>query len=96
MNKYEIMFMVKATMEEAQVKEAANNMKKIVEDLKGKVVSFKEMGERKLAYAIKKEISGYYFVMTIEATKEVVKEFDRKALIDESILRHLVIKLDEE
>ena len=96
MNKYEIMFIVKATMEEAQVKEVANNMKKIVEDLKGKVVSFKEMGERKLAYAIKKEISGYYFVMTIEATKEVVKEFDRKALIDESILRHLVIKLDEE
>lgn len=96
MNKYEIMFIVKATMEEAQVKEAANNMKKIVEDLKGKVVSFKGMGERKLAYAIKKEISGYYFVMTIEATKEVVKEFDRKASIDESILRHLVIKLDEE
>ena len=96
MNKYEIMFIVKATMEEAQVKEVTNNMKKIIEDLKGKVVSFKEMGERKLAYAIKKEISGYYFVMTIEATKEVVKEFDRKALIDESILRHLVIKLDEE
>ena len=96
MNKYEIMFIVKATMEEAQVKEVANNMKKIIEDLNGKVVSFKEMGERKLAYAIKKEISGYYFVMTIEATKEVVKEFDRKALIDESILRHLVIKLDEE
>ena len=96
MNKYEIMFIVKATMEEAQVKEVANNTKKIIEDLKGKVVSFKEMGERKLAYAIKKEISGYYFVMTIEATKEVVKEFDRKALIDESILRHLVIKLDEE
>ena len=96
MNKYKIMFIVKATMEEAQVKEVANNMKKIIEDLKGKVVSFKEMGERKLAYAIKKEISGYYFVMTIEATKEVVKEFDRKALIDESILRHLVIKLDEE
>ena len=96
MNKYEIMFIVKATMEEAQVKEVANNMKKIIEDLKGKVVSFKEMGERKLAYAIKKEISGYYFVMTIEATQEVVKEFDRKALIDESILRHLVIKLDEE
>ena len=96
MNKYEIMFIVQATMEEAQVKEDANNMTKIVEDLKGKVVSFKEMGERKLAYAIKKEISGYYFVMTIEATKEVVKEFDRKASIDESILRHLVIKLDEE
>ena len=56
MNKYEIMFIVKATMEEAQVKEVANNMKKIIEDLKGKVVSFKEMGERKLATLLKKKL----------------------------------------
>ena len=96
MNKYEIMFIVKATMEEAQVKEVANNMKKIIEDLKGKVVSFKEMGERKLAYAIKKEISGYYFVMTMTASKEAIKEVNRKMSIDENIIRHLIIKLDEE
>lgn len=96
MNKYEMMFIVKATMEESNVKTAAENVKKLAESLKAEVESFKEMGQKKLAYPIKKEISGYYFVMTIEATKEVVKEFDRKALIDESILRHLVIKLDEE
>ena len=96
MNKYEMMFIIKATMEEANVKAAANNIKSLAESLNVKVESFKEMGQKKLAYPIKKEISGYYFVMTIEATKEVVKEFDRKALIDESILRHLVIKLDEE
>ena len=96
MNKYEMMFIVKATMEESSVKAAAENVKKLAESLKAEVESFKDMGQKKLAYPIKKEISGYYFVMTIEATKEVVKEFDRKALIDESILRHLVIKLDEE
>ena len=96
MNNYEIMFIVKATMEENKIKACAEDMKKIVTDLKGKVVSFKEMGERKLAYPIKKEITGYYYVMTIEASKDLVKEFDRKALIEESILRHLIINLDEE
>ena len=54
------------------------------------------MGEKKLAYPIKKELSGYYYVLKVEATKEIVSEFDRRALIDETILRHLIIKLDEE
>ena len=54
------------------------------------------MGERKLAYPIKKELNGYYYVLKVEATPEVVSEFDRRALIDETVLRHLIIKLDEE
>ena len=54
------------------------------------------MGERKLAYPIKKELNGYYYVLKVEASKEVISEFDRRSLIDESILRHLIIRLDEE
>ena len=71
-------------------------MKKIISTEKGKVVDFKEMGQRHLAYPIKKEINGYYYVMTVELSKEGVKEFDRRASLDETILRHLIIKLDEE
>ena len=96
MNKYEMMFIVKATMEEANVKAVADNMKKLAESLSAKIDSFKEMGEKKLAYPIKKEINGYYFVMTMIASKDAVKEIDRKASIDENIIRHLIIKLDEE
>ncbi len=96
MNKYEMMFIVKATMEEANVKAVADNMKKLAESLSAKIDSFKEMGEKKLAYPIKKEINGYYFVMTMTASKDAVKEIDRKASIDENIIRHLIIKLDEE
>ena len=96
MNKYEMMFIVKATMEESSVKAAAENVKKLAESLKAKVESFKEMGQKKLAYPIKKEVSGYYFVMTMTASKDAVKEIDRKASIDENVIRHLIIKLDEE
>ncbi|CCY87890.1 30S ribosomal protein S6 [Mycoplasma sp. CAG:956] len=96
MNKYEMMFIVKATMEESSVKAAAENVKKLAESLKAKVDSFKEMGQKKLAYPIKKEISGYYYVMTMTASKETIKEVNRKMSIDENVIRHLIIKLDEE
>lgn len=96
MNNYEIMFIVKATMEADMIKKTAENYKSLVKTLKGNVVDFKEMGEKKLAYPIKKEINGYYYVMTIELAKENVSEFDRKIRLDENVLRHLIINLDEE
>ena len=96
MTNYEIMFIVKATMESDKIKKTIDNMKKIVTDGKGKIVETKEMGERKLAYPIKKELTGYYYVLKVEANNEIVSEFDRRALIDETVLRHLIIKLDEE
>ena len=96
MTNYEIMFIVKTTMESDKIKNTIDTMKKIITDGKGKIVDTKDMGERKLAYPIKKELSGYYYVLKVEASKEVIAEFDRRALIDETILRHLIIKLDEE
>lgn len=96
MTNYEIMFIVKTTIGSDKIKSTIENMKKIVTNGKGKIVEAKEMGEKKLAYSIKKELSGYYYVLKVSATPEVVSEFDRKASIDENILRHLIIRLDEE
>ncbi len=96
MNKYEIMFIVKATMESADVKKTAESFKKLISDLKGKVVDYKELGEKKLAYPIKKELNGYYFLMHVEAPKDCILEFDRKIRLDENVLRHLIIRQEEE
>ena len=96
MNKYEMMFIVKATMDSENVKATAESVKKLVTDLKGNVVEYKELGEKKLAYPIKKELNGYYFVMQVEANKDIEAEINRKARLDENVLRHLIIKLDEE
>lgn len=96
MKKYEIMFIVKATNESDEIKKVAEATKNIITENKGKVVEFNELGEKKLAYAIKKEISGYYYVMVVEADNNAISEFNRKASINENILRHLIIRLDEE
>jgi small subunit ribosomal protein S6 len=96
MNKYEMMFIVKATMDAEQVKATAEGVKKNAESKNSKVVEYKELGEKKLAYPIKKELNGYYFVMQLESSKEAVAELDRKTALDENVLRHLIVKLDEE
>lgn len=96
MNNYEIMFIVKDTMEDAEIGKVADNLQKLITVGKGKIIEFKEMGKRKLAYPIKKEITGTYFVMTVNASHETIKEFDRKVSINENVLRHLILKIEGE
>lgn len=96
MKKYEIMFIVKPDLEEANIKEVANSMKKVLEDKNAKVVDVKEMGQKELAYEINKYQTGYYFLLTIETeNNEATKEFDRVSLINENILRHLIVKIED-
>jgi len=96
MRKYELMFIVKTTMEANAATEIANNYKKFITDDKGEVTNFKDMGQRKLAYVIEKQINGFYYVINFNATAETIKELDRRLGLDENILRHMIIRLDEE
>lgn len=95
MNKYEIMFIVKADISEDEVKETVVSFEKVLTDMGGKIISSKDLGQKKLAYEIKKQVRGFYHVLNVECNSDAVKEFDRKALIDEKILRHLIIKEEE-
>ena len=96
MNKYEMMFIVKANADEKAITNTAKSLKDIITSMKGKIENEQDLGSKELAYPIKKENVGYYFVVNFEATAEIVAELDRKARIDESVLRHLIIRLDEE
>lgn len=96
MNKYEMMFIVKATIDEAKVNEVAESLKSVITSMKGEVTDSKDLGQKKLAYPIKKELTGYYFVVNFNADNECVAELDRKARIDETVIRHMIVRLDEE
>lgn len=96
MNKYELMFIVKTTMESDAASKLANTYKTLIGDLKGEVTNFKDMGQRKLAYTINKQDNGFYYVINFNATSDAIKELDRRLGLDENIIRHLIIRLDEE
>ena len=95
MKNYEIMFIVKTTIGEDEVKATSKKFQDILTSEKAKIVDFNEMGQRELAYEIKDCKTGFYFVITCEASDKAVKEFDRLAAIDSNILRHLIINKEK-
>ena len=96
MRKYEIMFIVRPDLEEAEIRNVAESMKNTLSENGGSVVDFKEMGQRELAYEIKDFKSGYYFVFEVESKNDkAIKEFDRLALINKDIIRHLITKVED-
>lgn len=92
MNNYELMFIVRPTLDEASIKKVYEDMQNVVTKANGKIVSSKEMGQRDLAYEIEDHKKGYYFLLVVEANKETVAEFNRVANVNEDVIRHLVIK----
>ncbi|MBR2247719.1 MAG: 30S ribosomal protein S6 [Bacilli bacterium] len=96
MRQYEIMFIVKPDMEEAEIKKTADTMKKVLTDKKAKVVEEKAMGQKELAYEINKAKTGYYYLYVVNAKSNAIDEFDRVAKINENLLRHIIVKKDEE
>lgn len=100
MNKYEIMFIVKPTLSEDDIKKTADNFKATLENNGATVTSVDAWGQKTLAYEMKKgsEVfkSGYYYVYQVEANDySAVKEFDRLAGISSDIIRHLIIKKED-
>lgn len=93
--KYEILFIVRPDLEEGAIKDVFKKFESVLTNNGAKVLSSKEMGQKELAYEIKKHKSGYYFLINVESNVEAINEFDRLALISEEIIRHLIIKLDK-
>lgn len=95
MRKYEIMFVVNPTLDEAAIKKVAEEMKKLLEDNGAKVEQMKDMGQKDLAYEIKKHKKGYYFLINVEAPIKAINEYNRIANVNENIIRSLVLNIEK-
>ena len=95
MTNYEIMFIVRPTLSEEEIKGVAKSFEKVLTDNGAKNVDVKEMGQRELAYEIKDFKTGYYYVINLTASDDkAIKEFDRLALISNDVIRHLITKIE--
>ena len=96
MRKYEIMFIVKSDTTDEERKEIVSNLENAFTKNKATITLSKELGQRELAYEIKKCKSGFYYLYNIEANDDAaVNEFKRLAKIEENVIRDLVINLDK-
>ena len=96
MNKYEIMFIVRSDIDDDTRKKTVTSLEKILASDKSTITLSKELGQMEFAYEIKKFKSGYYYLYNIESSSaDATKEFDRVARINENVIRHLVIKMED-
>jgi len=92
MRKYEIMYILKADLDEATRKEVMDKLASIITDNGGKVENTDEsMGLRELAYPIKEQSKGYYVVLKVSMDNVAINEFNRLVRINPSVLRHLIV-----
>ena len=95
MIKYEIMFIVRPDLEAAEIKNQLAAVKKVLADEKAKLVDEKDMGQKELAYEVKKFNTGYYFLLVAEAETKAINELEHTIKINENIIRHLIVKVEE-
>lgn len=90
MKKYEIMYILTATLEEEARKAEIAKLHGILENNKAQVLDTKEWGLKDFASIIKKQTKGYYVILKVNADKPALDEFDRLAKLNQNVLRHLV------
>ena len=96
MKKYEVMYIVRPNLSEDELAAVVKKFNDLLATKNSKVVNVTEMGQRELAYEIKKYRSGYYYVVDVEASDDkAIKEFDRLALISGDIIRHLITNKED-
>ena len=94
MKKYEVMFIIDPTLEDAQKDATVETVKGIIAS-EGEVEKVDVWGMRKLAYPIQKKNEGYYVVIDFSADTELPKELDRRLRISDNVIRHMIISKEE-
>lgn len=56
MTKYEIMFIVKSTLDEETIKKTSEDLQKLINKKPSKVIEFKEMGRKNQLIQLKKKL----------------------------------------
>ena len=94
MNRYETVFIINPSVEEAGVKELTQKFSDLINS-DGKVESVEELGTKKLAYEIRKNSEGIYVLINFEANPALIKELERVYRITDEVIKFIVVRKDE-
>ena len=93
---YELVYILPPDSTEQQVAEVQTQIDDIVKRLHGQIASTDNWGRKRLAYEIARHKEGYYVLQTINGSGELMKELDRRLRVIDLVIRHMVVRVDEE
>lgn len=89
---YELALILSAKLADEKQKKVLADVKKYITDASGKVTEDKLLGKKNLAYNIRKEAEGLYFMLKFSLEGKETAPLSNKIKLNEDILRYLIIR----
>lgn len=96
MNKYELVLVVSAKVEDEVREQTLEAAKNLIARFGGAITNIEDKGKQKLAYEIQKMNEGFYYFIQFDAEPTVPAEIESRVRIMENVLRYLCVRQDEE
>jgi len=93
---YELVYILPPDSTEQQVTELHEQVEAVVARLNGHIEKTENWGRRRLAYEIAHQKEGVYVLDVINGSGELMKELDRRLKVMDQVIRHMVVRVDEE
>ena len=93
---YELVYIITPEASEQEIADLHTQIEQIVQRFNGTIDKTDNWGRRKLAYEIGHHREATYVVETISGQGELMKEIDRRLRVIDQVIRHLVVRVDEE
>jgi small subunit ribosomal protein S6 len=93
---YELVYIVTPEATEELIASIHEQVEQTTQRMGGSLSKTENWGRRKLAYEIKRQKEAVYVLEVIEGTGELMKELDRRLKVVDQVIRHLVVRVDEE
>lgn len=92
MQRYEVVAIVLADLNEDDITALIERVQTIITDRKGAIAKVDKWGKRHLAYEIKKQRDGYYFLIDFAGDGAIVNEIERNCKIDDRVIKFMTVK----
>jgi small subunit ribosomal protein S6 len=92
LQRYEVIAIVLASVTDEDITALIERSQTIITSRKGVIAKTDKWGKRHLAYEIKKQKDGYYFLIDFAGDGAVVAEIERNYKIDDRILKFITVK----
>src|ERR1700709_648540 len=93
---YELIYILPPDSTEQQAAELHTAIEAVVSRLSGQIERTENWGRRRLAYEIGHFKEGVYVLEVINGGGELMKELDRRLRVMDLVIRHMVVRVDEE
>ena len=93
---YELVYILPPDTTEQQATELHDQIAAVVTRMNGQIERTENWGRRRLAYEIGHFKEGVYVLDVINGSGELMKELDRRLRVMDIVIRHMVVRVDEE